>query len=345
VLNFAKRSIDDRMVFFDETASSRGIRRLIVEKDFWVCFTLRLLFEMPDMADVCVFKGGTSLSKVFNITRRFSEDIDLSVDPGWLGIGRDDLPDTSQSRTQNDKRMKELNSACCESAREKIQPNLERAICEVIGSPTSSKNHLSLSIENDSPVLLFHYPTKESNEQSYIQPRVKLEFGSLTDQEPSGKYAVSSWVAEDFPDEFKETQFSVISLEPERTFWEKATILHAEFHRPPEKQMRLHLSRDIYDLCKMASHESGQNALADFDLLERVVKFNQACFSRTWANYDKAKPGSFCLVLPDSRLPEVKSDYKTMQAEMIFEESLDFDELIRQLKKLEEKINSSVSNG
>ncbi len=341
MLEFAKRPIDDRLVYFDEVASRRGLRRLIVEKDFWVCFILRLLFEIPDLAGIFIFKGGTSLSKVFNIIMRFSEDIDLSVDPGWLGIDHDNLPDASQSRTQNDKRMERLNATCCEAVKEQIQPNLERAICEVLGSPESCEHHLSFSIEKRSPVLLFHYPTKEISLQGYVQPQVKLELGSLTDQEPSGIHTATSWVAEEFPDEFKEPEFNVISLEPERTFWEKATILHAEFHRPPEKPMRPHLSRDIYDLCKIAAHESGQNALADLNLFKRVVKFKKVCFYNTWANYDEAKPGTFHLLPPEHRLAGVKTDFKLMQQEMIFEDSPDFDELLEQLRTIEKKINSS----
>ena len=52
----------------------------VVEKDFWVCWTLKHLFEHPDLSKLMIFKGGTSLSKVFGLIDRFSEDIDLILD-------------------------------------------------------------------------------------------------------------------------------------------------------------------------------------------------------------------------------------------------------------------------
>lgn len=342
MLEFAKRPMHDRLAYFEEVASRRGLRLLIVEKDFWVCFILRLLFETPDLSDIFVFKGGTSLSKVFNIIKRFSEDIDLSVSPDWLGFVGEKSPDAAYSRTQINKRIKQLNEVCIKAVEKRIQPILEDMICNILGSPDSGRNYLIFKIDQNtkSPVLIFNYPTQAHDVQGYIQPIVKLELGALTDQEPTGKYAITSWVAEDFPEEFKEPKFNVISLEPERTFWEKATILHAEHYRSPDKPIRNHLSRDIYDVCQIASHEFGRRALADLDLLKRVVKYKKTYFYTKWANYDAAKPGTFCLTPPDYRLSELKTDYAHMQ-EMFYGTYPNFDKLLEQLKTIEEKINSS----
>jgi len=205
VLEFAKRPIHDRLAFFEEVASRRGLRRLIAEKDFWVCFILRLLFETPELSDKLVFKGGTSLSKIFNIIKRFSEDIDLSVSPSWLGFVGDKRLEAASSRTQINKRIKQLNDACIKTVEEQIQPILENMICDTLGSPDSGRSYLRFIIDRNtqSPVLLFNYPTQESNIQGYILPQVKLELGSLTDQKPTGAYAITSWVAEEFPKNLK----------------------------------------------------------------------------------------------------------------------------------------------
>lgn len=343
MFEFAQRQISDRIAFFETVAHQRGLSRLIVEKDFWICFILKILFESPELSDAFVFKGGTSLSKVFNIIKRFSEDLDLSVDPKWLGFTSDQLPEASLSKTQINKRIKKLNETCIDAVEKKIQTILEERICEILGHTNSKNPYLKFEIDprTDSPVLYFNYPTKESDFRVYIQPSVKLELGSLTDQEPTGKYVITSWVAEEFPKEFKKPEFNVISLEAQRTFWEKATILHAEYHRPPEKQMRSHLSRDIYDVCQMASHESGKIALADFDLLKRVVDYKKTCFYAEWKNYDAAKPGTFRIVPPGYRLSELKTDYAKME-EMFYGEYTDFNKLIEQLGKIEKKINSSI---
>ncbi|MBE3112439.1 MAG: nucleotidyl transferase AbiEii/AbiGii toxin family protein [Acidobacteria bacterium] len=122
MLDFARLALEERIPYFQEVANRRGLTRLIVEKDFWVCFVLRLLFSTPVLADKFVFKGGTSLSKVFGIIKRFSEDIDLSVDPEWLGFGGDGRPDAAPSRSQFEKRLKKLNDACATAVEERVQP-------------------------------------------------------------------------------------------------------------------------------------------------------------------------------------------------------------------------------
>ena len=84
VLQLSQRQ---RIELFEQTAQQIGIQAVIVEKDFWVCWTLQELFRLPQMGEHLIFKGGTSLSKVFKIIERFSEDIDISIDRGFLGFG------------------------------------------------------------------------------------------------------------------------------------------------------------------------------------------------------------------------------------------------------------------
>jgi predicted nucleotidyltransferase component of viral defense system len=100
MLEFARLPLDQRVPYFQEVANRRGLTRLIVEKDVWVCFSLRLLFSTPALADKFVFRDGTSLSRVFGIIKRFSEDIDLSVDPDWLGLGEENRPAAAKSRSK-----------------------------------------------------------------------------------------------------------------------------------------------------------------------------------------------------------------------------------------------------
>ena len=87
----------------------------------------------------------------------------------------------------------------------------------------------------NSPVLLFHYPSSQPAGFEYLKRSVKLEFGSLTDQQPVGRHPVRPWVADVLPDAFPDWRCEVVALEVERSFWEKATILHTEYHRPAEK--------------------------------------------------------------------------------------------------------------
>ena len=97
---------------------------MIVEKDFWVCFLLRMIFSLPELADKFVFKGGTSLSKVFGIIKRYSEDVDLSLSPEWLGFGGEASPEMASSRSQVTKRCRRLEQACASAVEDSVRPAL-----------------------------------------------------------------------------------------------------------------------------------------------------------------------------------------------------------------------------
>jgi len=98
--DFVKLDPRERGVFFDGTSASRGIQAQIVEKDFWVCWTLKELFKLPTIGEHLIFKGGTSLSKVFKIIERFSEDIDISLDRAFLGFGGANEPEAGGSNKE-----------------------------------------------------------------------------------------------------------------------------------------------------------------------------------------------------------------------------------------------------
>lgn len=340
MLDFARLPLSERNPYFDEVADRRDLSRRIVEKDFWVCFTLRLLFSIPKLADKFVFKGGTSLSKVFGIIKRFSEDVDLSVDPDWLGFGGENRPDAARSRSQFEKRRQKLSDACAAAVEQKVRPALEQAMQDALGPTRDGALYLAFRLDEQthSPVLTFRYPTTEPDTPGYVHPKVKLELGSLTDQRPIGDHTVMPWVAEEFPNLFAAPTCSVVALEVERTFWEKATILHTEYHRPADKPMRSRLSRDCYDVCCMAAHPAGQRAMKDIALLARIVRHKRTYFQSAWANYDAAKPGSLRLVPPDYRLPDLKADYQQIQ-EMFTEPPPPFDDILRQLKNIEDTLN------
>jgi len=344
--DFARLSLAGTEPYFQETANRRGLTKLIVEKDFWVCFMLRFLFDTPELSDKIVFKGGTSLSKVFGIIKRFSEDVDLSLDPDWLGFGGENRPDAAPSRSQFAKRWTRLNKACATAVRDVVLPAMEAAVLDVLGFPKRHDSHLAFELDEQtqSPVLTFRYPTREPDSPGYILPQVKLEFGSLTDQRPIGDHSVTPWIAEEFLDQFRDPQCRVVALDAERTFWEKATILHAEYHRPKDKPMRNRLSRDCYDLYCLAAHESGKRALSDTALLERVVRHKKMYFRSSWASYDTAEPGSLHLVPPDHRLRDLRTDYQQMQ-EMFLENVPGFHEILERIKEVEATINQGAVPG
>jgi Nucleotidyl transferase AbiEii toxin, Type IV TA system len=324
---------DERRLYVEQAAIQRSVSPVVLEKDFWVCWLLGMLFTSK-FAGSLVFKGGTSLSKVFGVIDRFSEDIDLSLSPEFLN-----LPEAGQSRTQANKWMTKAEEVCGEAVMDLIAPALELAVEAVLGKRAGGGWFEFLTDPNtNSPVLLFHYPSTQAAGFDYLKRSVKLEFGSLTDQQPAGRHPVIPWVAETLPKAFPDWRCEVVALEVERTFWEKATILHTEYHRPAEKPTPDRFSRHYADTAALALHAAAAKAVDLHELRDRVVAWKGQFFGSGWANYNLAKPGTFRLVPPDARLPALRRDYTSMR-EMYLSEPRSFDEVLSVLGDLERRIN------
>lgn len=195
-LAFLKLPDDERRLYMEQAATRRNVSPVIMEKDFWVCWLLGILFE-SEFAGSLVFKGDTSLSKVFGVIERFSEDIDLSLSPEFLK-----LPEAGTSRNQANKWMKNAEATCGEAVKNRIGPVMEAAAAEVLGKSDLAWFEFITDPGTDSPVLLFHYPSSQAAGFDYLKRSVKLEFGSLTEQQPTGRHPVRPWLADILPDAF-----------------------------------------------------------------------------------------------------------------------------------------------
>lgn len=222
---FLELPASERKVYLDEAAARRGLAPVIVEKDFWVCWLLGLLFE-SSFRDAIVFKGGTSLSKVFGVINRFSEDIDLSLAPAFLGLNEPDEADTL-SKGQASKWMERAEAKCAGVVRDTLAPEVASAIEANLSDAEQSRLTFEVDAHSHSPVLLFQYPTTQPPALDYLKRSVKLEFGSLTEQRPTGSHPVRPWIADVLPEAFADWRCNVVALDLHRAFWEKATILHA----------------------------------------------------------------------------------------------------------------------
>lgn len=188
------------------------------------------------------------------------------------------------------------------------------------------------------PVLLFHYPSTQPPGFEYLKRSVKHEFGSLTDQQPVGRHPVRPWVADVLPVAFPDWRCEVVALEVERSFLEKATILHTEYHRPAGKPTPDRFSRHYADTAALARHPAAMGAIERHDLRERVVAWKGQFFGSSWAKYELAKPGTFRLVPPTERLPALRRDYQAMR-DMYLSEPSDFNSILATLAELERRIN------
>jgi Nucleotidyl transferase AbiEii toxin, Type IV TA system len=340
---FATLPPAERALIINEAASRLGLVPLIIEKDFWVCWTLARIFEVEALAPHVIFKGGTSLSKVFGAIRRFSEDIDLAVSPQALGFMAAEL-DEAPSASQRSKRVQALEAACEQCVAERFRPALEAAIAARLGAPQHTNGWLRYEIDTlaGTPNLLFTYPSALAQAGGYIAKQVKLEFGALTDQQPTGAHGVAALLAltpgVDLTGAYDDLRANVVALEITRTFWEKATILHAEHHRPLDLPIRDRFARHYADFEALWRHPSRAEALARLDLLEDVVRHKSRFFASGWTHYETARLGTFRLVPPSARHAALARDYATM-APMFIGMPIEFDVMLQHLQTVEQQLN------
>lgn len=309
-----------------ESAKKLHITPDAVEKDFWVVWVLRRLFASEFLAPKILFKGGTSLSKVFGLIDRFSEDIDLILD--WNELNVED-PLLERSRSKQDRFNKAIPPTARTYIEKEFLPEVIRqldGICEA-------------EVERDAPdVIAIRYPSNFVSE--YLRPEIRLEIGPLAQWIPNARYPIRAYVSEAFPDLFEDTFCEVQAIKAQRTFWEKATILHHEAHRPDASLVPVRYSRHYYDLYLMAQdREVRAAALGDLKMLAAVVAFKQKFYPRGWARYDLAKPGTLRLVPPERILNAMRRDYAAMR-EMIFGRNPSWDEIVSGLTALEAEINA-----
>ena len=321
----------DRSDLFRNTADKMGLSDAIVEKDFWVCFTLDFLFHRSAWKDAITFKGGTSLSKAYHLINRFSEDIDLILDWRVLGYGLME-PWEARSNTKQDAFNKEANRRAEVFLAQTFLPAVKEALSEEIG------REAQITIEDRDPqTVIFAYPRIFSN-PSTLQV-IRLEIGALAAWTPAKQAVITPYAAEYYPQVFEHPGTSVLTVTPERTFWEKATILHQEANRPERLDMPLRYSRHYYDLYRMAHSSVKETAISQPDLLRKVVDFKMKFYPRSWAQYPDAKPGTLRLVPADYRLPALESDYESMKG-MLFGDIPSFEAVMEAVRQLENEINA-----
>ena len=330
MIEVARLPDDQRRELFRNTADKMGLNDAIIEKDFWVCFTLDHLFHHSSWKKVLAFKGGTSLSKAFNLIQRFSEDIDLILDWRVLGFSLNE-PWEKRSNTKQDAFNKAANARAEAFLAKEFCPSIKSGLSLVLGQEANVYID-----KEEGQTVIFAYPTLFSG--SAALRAIRLEIGALAAWTPARMAEVTSFSAQQYPALFRQKSTAVLTVAPERTFWEKATILHHEAHRPLNLKMPMRYSRHYYDLFRLAETSVKESALANLDLLKRVVDFKTKFYPRSWANYSAAVPGTLRLLPPEFRVPTLAKDYESMK-DMLFGAVPTFDTILTALGLLERRIN------
>ena len=226
---------------------------------------------------------------------------------------------------------KEANLRTEEFLREQFCPILKQELSLEMG--VDANVHVD---SKDGQTIIFAYPALFS--LPGILPVIRLEIGALAAWTPVENIEIKSYVEEWYPNFFNNTVLLVPTVSPERTFWEKATILHHEANRPEHLKMPQRYSRHYYDLYCMAKTPIKQKALNNLDLLEKVVEFKMKFYPRKWAKYSEAAPGTLKLFPPDYRFSELEADYRAMR-EMLYGDIPSFSDIMKSIKSLETEIN------
>jgi len=323
-------SEEERRTIFRNTAQKMGVHEAIIEKDYWVCLVLDYLFHKSSFREQLTFKGGTSLSKCFDLIKRFSEDIDLILDWRVLGYEKDQ-PWQERSKTKQDTFNKEANLKAEDFLKNEFLPVIISDLSEIIGEKARIKIE-----QNDPQTVCFHYP--QLFKADSILQTIRLEIGALAAWTPAVERSITPYVFEYYPHLTQSASTTIVTSSAERTFWEKVTILHHEANRPEHLEMPARYSRHYYDLYCMAQTEYKTFALRRHDLLQKVVVFKMKFYPRAWAKYEEAVPGSIKLVPPKARFDALRSDYESM-TDMLFGTYPTFEELMKSIEELEREIN------
>ena len=327
----------DRLAMLQQTEIEHfGINQVAIEKDWWVTVTLKALFQ-TDCHEALIFKGGTSLSKGFNIIERFSEDIDLAIGHSFFGINK-------TSKNQRDKLRKKAREYIHGTLSSQLDARLKDMgitgyrIENITQVQDKNGEWKVIDSDKDPTVILLHYPSIVEDTISYIPPRVKIEISCLSMDEPTEERQIRSLIGETFEDEDSDANSNIRTVVPTRTFLEKLFLLAEEFQK--EKPRSVRMSRHLYDLEKLMDTEYGREALADRSLYDAIVEHRKAYYALKYANYDLHNPETINFMIPKKKMEVWKADYADMQRFFIYGESLEFDTLMQRMKELQKKVRN-----
>lgn len=324
----------DQKDVLDTVTSTHGIPQEIAEKDIWLCWALETLFRMPGALPMA-FKGGTSLSKVFNAIHRISEDIDISIDIRSLADLPADFANMNGSQTK--KLREQVEAALLGHTGGKVLPWLKQEADSVFGADV-----VRFSLDAKGEGLRIAYPTLIEDPMGYLRPDILLEFGGRNVTDPRAVHNVKPYAADlGLALSFPEADAWVLS--PMRTFWEKATLIHLECQKTPERTAGKseRMSRHWSDLANLADHDIGAKAVNDYPLAESVVIHKGAFFRDKAADYPACLNGGLLLVPQESRRNELEIDFRRMvDTGMFYNAKPNFKTIMDRLGTLQRDINA-----
>ncbi len=343
---FLAASPDDRRDAFIGASQRLGTAAQNVEKDFWVCWTLDALFNhLPTGGPRLLFKGGSSLSKAFSLISRFSEDIDITV-------FREDIGETASveslealSGKKRQAKLDAIKDACQHHIGGALKDQLMshfRATLE--RARIAQKPKVELDLDDTSlQSLLLWYPSVLAATNGYIRPAIKIECGAKSGLDPNSSQVIRPYVADDLP-ALDLTVSNVVTVNAERTFWDKIVILHGLRNwfdrRGALRGGGQRVSRHYYDVYQLLLSGIGEAALADPELGRDCVSHARVFFNSPDLGLATASGGSFNLTPTEAMIADLNRDYAAMSG-MIFGDVPDFDAVLISVAALQQRLNEA----
>ena len=331
---FFRLSARDRADALGVAASLSGRPAHILEKDIWVVWTLHALFEAA-FAEHLVFKGGTSLSKVYKAIRRFSEDIDVTYDirafaPKLVEDAPEALPPTRSQQARWSRLI-----------REKLPGWVSRVALPAVAA-RQNESGASAQARADGDNLIIRYEPIAGG-YGYVRPEVRVEFGARSTGEPADAQKVTCDAAQHVADVlFPEASPRVMRVE--RTFWEKSTAIHVYCRQGKLKGERF--ARHWYDIARLDAEGHAARALEDHDLAQAVARHKSWFFAEKDADgriidYGAAVSGHLQLVPTGQALELLAADYAKMTEDgVLLDDAEPFEAIIARCRSLQQRANA-----
>lgn len=325
---FLELSDSQRKSVYESVAIKVGLPAQVIEKDFWVTAILQTVFTLP-VAKQLVFKGGTSLSKGWKLIERFSEDIDIAVDPIILGVPEGDL---------TKKQIKKLRKTSSLFVLEQLTPMIcEEVQREGLHSFITVDAQPNGEGDNTYPEprqIYLHYKSVFDKALTYLRPDVVLEVSARSLIEPTEPIQIKSILGEHLP-VLPLTDSVIHTAIPAKTFLEKVFLLHELFSVPGHGMIAEHKSRHLYDLYVMMNKDFAKKAVIDDILWESIRHHREIYTSVRDIDYTPDVRKRLRLIPREDILDTWKADYDAMKESMIYGNKPSFDELLEGMSELQ----------
>ena len=335
--NFIATTDDMRRSLINQMLAYYNLPVESIEKDLWVTQVLHALFSLP-VSDKLIFKGGTSLSKAWGLIDRFSEDIDLAIDPVFLG-----KPEGDPTKKQIKKLRKASSLYVAEELAEMLRARFEEVGLSDWLTVEAQPNGEGDNTYPEPRKLYVHYRSVFGDHKGYLRSDIVLEISARSLMEPVAEVEVSSLLSKHLPIRAVAPVPAVTAVAG-KTRVEKMFLLHEMFSIEGHGMRAERKSRHLYDLYKMMSRPFAEEAIADSELWESIRHHREIYTSVSGMDYTPDVRERLVLVPREDIIDVWKTDYEQMMGSMIYGEKPSWDELMQAMKELQERVRGTVTN-